>query len=36
MVNKKKYTITSKNEQEINGLQERYIDSLVEKYRFWE
>ena len=33
---RKTYTITSKNEQEINGLQERYIDSLVEKYRFWE
>ena len=33
---RKTYTITSENEQEINGLQERYIDSLVEKYRFWE
>ena len=33
---RKTYTITSENEQEINGLQERYINSLVEKYRFWE
>ena len=33
---RKTYTITSENEQEINGLQDRYIDSLVEKYRFWE
>ena len=33
---RKTYTITSENKQEINGLQERYIDSLVEKYRFWE
>ena len=33
---RKTYTITSENEQEINGLQERYIDSLVEKYRFRE
>ena len=33
---RKTYTITSENEQEINGLQDRYIDSLVEKYRFRE
>lgn len=33
---RKTYTITSENEQEIHRLQDRYIDSLVEKYRFRE
>ena len=33
---RKTYTITSQNEQEIHRLQDRYIDSLVEEYRFRE
>ena len=33
---RKTYTVTDEIEQEINRLQDRYIDSLVEKYRFWE
>ena len=33
---RKTYTITDEIEQEIHRLQDRYIDSLVEKYRFRE
>lgn len=33
---RKTYTVTDEIEQEIHRLQDRYIDSLVEKYRFRE
>ena len=33
---RKTYTVTDEIEQEINRLQDRYIDSLVEEYRFRE